>query len=253
MNRYLVAAAALAASLDVSPALACAIHGTNAGNTVGTWVSETAESHIGHLTITDNLLMPPEQRTVCVCGIGLGSAGNPLPPGVTVTGVTIVIRDSATGETQRFAPFRFAPSASMTAGLQRVARQTSTSGDRPLVAGSSWFGFASSVAPFELPRLGPGQEIAFEYDISVPKDTLPFALEVQFAAGEGLADGSPDFEGAHPVTCFAAGNRSVTLSAPAATTLAPIRARPAQPERQPTQPQRQPTRPERQPVQIERR
>ena len=235
MKRYLFVPVFLGAIFGVGPAFGCGTHGTNAGSTLNSWLNETAENHIGQISITDNLLVPPEQRTICVCGIGLGSSDNPLPAGVRVTGVSIVITDANTGQSQVFAPFSFAPSTNMTAGLQRVARETSSAGDRPLITGSRWFGFASSVAPFELPRLRPGQDIAFQYEIHVPKTTLPFTLDVQFAAGEGLADESPDFSGAHPVVFFAAGNRRITLSSPVQTNVAPLRARPVLPQRKPVQ------------------
>lgn len=241
MNKSLCALVFLGGLSGLAPVFACGTHGTNAGSTLLIWQGETAESHVGHITITDNLLVPPEQRTVCVCGIGLGSAANPLPEGVEVTGVAIVITDGEGGEAEVFRPFAFSPSTNMTAGLQRVSRETGSAGDRPLFAGSRWFGFASSVTPFALPRLRPGQDIAFQYEISVPKDTLPFTLDVQFAAGEGLADESPDFTGAHPVTFFAAANRSVTLRSPVQTETVPIRVRPGRPA------------PVRQPNRIERR
>lgn len=238
MNAITVSAAVLCGTLVLGSAFACGTHGTNAGNTLGIWVEETAESHIGQIIITDNLLVPPDRRTVCVCGIGLGSSANPLPDGVTVTGVSIVIRNSTTGQSRVFTPFAFSPSANMTRGLQRVSSRTSSTGDGPLFAGSRWFGFASSVAPFALPRLARGEDIAFQYEISVPKGTPPFTLDVQFAAGEGQADESPDFAGSHPVTFFAAGNRSITLAAPAPATVAPLRARPVRPERAPNRAER---------------
>lgn len=238
MRRMTASIALLGGALLGGPALACGTHGTNAGNTLGTWVGETAETRAGRIIITDNLLVPPDRRTVCVCGIGLGSAENPLPEGVEVTGVSIVIRNSRTGESRVFAPFAFSPSANMTTGLQRVARRAGGAGDGPLFAGSRWFGFASSVAPFALPSLARGEDIAFQYEISVPKGTLPLTLDVQFAAGEGLADESPDFDGSHRVTFFAAGNRSITLAAPAAATVAPLRARPVRPERAPNRSER---------------
>lgn len=242
MNKSLFGLIFLVGLAGFAPVHACGTHGTNAGNTLITWQGETADSRVGHITITDNLLVPPAERTICVCGIGLGSAENPLPSGVEVTGVAIVITNADSGRFEAFRPFAFAPSANMTAGLVRVAGATSAAGDGPLFGGSRWFGFASAVAPFALPQLGPGQDIAFRYEIRVPKDTLPFTADVQFAAGEGLADERPDFTGSHPVTFFAAANRSVVLRAPVRAEAAPVRARPA-----PASP------PARQPSRVERR
>ncbi len=59
----------------------------------------------------------------------------------------------------------------------------------------------------------------------VPEAVLPFTLDVQFAAGEGLADGSPDFTGAHPVRYFSAGNPSLTFDASARLKHLPARTR----------------------------
>jgi len=237
MKTRLLALVSLGSALALGPAWGCAVHGTDAGSTSIVWTGETADARIGLITITDNRLVPPDHETVCVCGIGLGSAANPLPARTRVNRVAIIITSAPPRESQNFTPFAFATSATMTNGLQRVASETSSSGNRPLFAGSTWFGFASNVAPFRLPRLRAGQQIAFQYEISVPKSALPFTLDVQFAAGEGRADGSPEFAGDHPVTFFAAGNRSVTLASPAPAAVAPLRAAPTQPQRQPNRTQ----------------
>jgi hypothetical protein len=196
-------------------AIACATHGTTAGSGTLVWTGETADSRLGEITIADNLLVPPDKPTTCVCGIGLGTTVNPLPGAVAVTGVAIVIADASRGTSEVFRAFSFAPNANMTAGLRRTADRVSSSGSGPLFAGSAWFGFAASVAPFELPRLGPGQTIQFRYQVRVPKSALPFGVDVQFAAGEGLADGSPDFTGAHPVRYFMARSASIEFRDPA--------------------------------------
>ena len=57
--------------------------------------------------------------------------------------------------------------------------------------------------------LGPDEFTAFLFAVEVPESLLPLARDVQFAGGEGQADGTPIFAGDHPVQYFTAANPSV--------------------------------------------
>ena len=57
------------------------------------------------------------------------------------------------------------------------------------------------MAPFVL-DLGANEYVRMMYLIDMPVALLPLLTKVQMAAGEGNRDGSPIFDGDHPVTYF---------------------------------------------------
>ncbi len=79
--------AAVTALTAVGAAHACASHGTLAGNDIQHWLlgdvdgDGLLEAFVG----IEDEIVPPTVSTVCVCGLGLGTAETRLPPLLEVT------------------------------------------------------------------------------------------------------------------------------------------------------------------------
>jgi hypothetical protein len=122
--------------------------------------------------------------------------------------------DPNTGGRTPLQAFSFEPNSNTSNGLAMGSGSSSPPDSNPLFGGSAWFGFASRVEPFVPPMLGPDQFLAFQFTVEVDESLLPLSLAAQFAGGEGMGDGAPDFGGAHPVRYFTAANQSVSFTAP---------------------------------------
>ncbi len=194
-------------------ALACSTHGTNAGSGIQTAYGGDP-SGTGRIKVRmglDSTIVEPTAQTTCVLGVGLGSNARPLPAGVAVTAAQIEVVDLATGETRTVEAFRFSPDQETTTGMAAGSGGSGATDPRPLFAGATWFGFSSTVDPFRL-ELGAGETARIVFELEVPAGDLPLLVDVQVAAGEGNADGSPIFDNDHPVTYFTGVAPLVTLS-----------------------------------------
>ena len=147
-------------------------------------------------------------------GVGLGSLDNLAPGGLNVTGMSIVVLNNATGNRVPLPEFSFLPNSITTTSLLAGSGSSDPPNTNPLFDGSTWFGFSSDVAPFTSPVLGPDEILAFQFDVQLPLLQLPLGLESQYAGGEGQADGTPIFVGAHPVQYFTTTDPSVLFTAP---------------------------------------
>ena len=159
-------------------------------------------------------LVPPETQTTCAAGVGIGNATQPAPVEASVTGMNIVVLNSVTGLRTAFLAFSFLPNQNTTRGLTDGADPGGLPNTQPVFPGSIWSGFASDVAPFTLPLLGADEWVALEFTIEFPETLLPLTLDVQFAGGEGQTDGTPIFDGEHPVQYFAPTDTSVVFTQP---------------------------------------
>jgi hypothetical protein len=203
--------------LGASSAHACSRHGTAAGNDITDWLvgDPDGDGLVEFFIGIENELLPPGTSTVCVCGIGLGTASNRLPPGADVTAAHVAVVDVASRTVTDLSAFVFSTNANTSAGLAAGSGPGGPPDTQPLFEGATWFGFASTVDPFSVPPLGPGEIVALGFDLDIPVEALPLGLEVQFAAGEGDASGNPLFSGDHPPRYFSGANPVVSLPEPA--------------------------------------
>ncbi|MEX2307382.1 MAG: PEP-CTERM sorting domain-containing protein [Pirellulales bacterium] len=193
-----------------SLAQACSTHGAVAAADINYFVAGSSAGVIHGTLRMGASLVAPTSSTVCAAGVGLGTVDNPLPPGVDVTGLSIVVVH-ADGSSAPLTAFSFVPNATTTGSLAAGSGSSSVPGTNPLFAGSTWFGFSSNVNPFTLPSLGPGEFTAMEFTVEVPGALVPLSVDAQFAGGEAFTDGTPIFSGDHPVQYFTAANRSVAF------------------------------------------
>jgi hypothetical protein len=147
-------------------------------------------------------LFAPAVPTTCVCGLGVGKTGVPAPASLTVDQAVLTRYNPATGQhtiLTEFVPLTL--SGVTTAGL--------TNGPGQLLPGSRWFGFSGQIQPFTIPMLGPGEifTLSFAYSFAPSALSKLNDLPIQFAAGAGQFDGTPDFDprSEHPVQYFDAG------------------------------------------------
>lgn len=196
-----------------SQAFPCSQHGTNAGN--GLWLPT---SEVGGLVqgviLLQSTLVPPTSPTTCVAGIGLGSTGNLAPSGLDVTGLEFVVVNSADGSRAALSAFSFSVNPATTNGLTAGSGSSTVPGTNPLFAGSTWFGFSADVSPFSAPILAAGEFLALQFSLEVDDTLLPLTLDAQFGAGPGQSNGTPIFDGAHPVQYYAATDPQLELIAP---------------------------------------
>ena len=193
-----------------SRAVACSTHGSAAAG-IGWLPVGSSGGVVSGLVTLESTLVAPTSSTTCVAGIGLGSTADPLPVGVDVVALEIIVLDTSDGSRTPFAAFSFAPNSVTSAALVAGSGSSGVPGTNPLFAGSTWFGFSSAVDPFVPPVLGPGEITAFEFTVEVAEALLPLVLDAQFAGGEGYADGTPIFTGDHPAQYFTAARPVVTL------------------------------------------
>lgn len=192
-----------------SLAQACSTHGTEVAANIDYFVTGINGVMEGTLRMGSSLVAPTS-TTVCAAGVGLGTVDTPLPSGVDVTGLSIVVVH-ADGSRTPLAPFSFVPNPTTTDSLAAGSGSSSVPETNPLFAGSTWFGFSSNVDPFTLPALGPGEFTAMEFTVEVPGALVPLVLDAQFAGGQAFADGTPIFSGDHPARYFTAENRTAAL------------------------------------------
>jgi hypothetical protein len=69
------------------------------------------------------------------------------------------------------------------------------------------------VEPFRL-ELGANEFVRMMFVIDMPVALLPLLTKIQMAAGEGNRDGSPVFDGDHPVTYFTGFDSDLLLPHP---------------------------------------
>ena len=171
-------------------AQACSSHASSAAAV--DWLPLSAAGGVvSGLVTLESSLVAPTSATTCTAGIGLGSLAAPLPAGVDVTGLAIIVLDTSDGSRTPLAEFSFAADRVTSAALAAGSGSSSVPGTNPLFDGSTWFGFSSPVESFVAPALGPGEMTAFQFLVEAPEALLPVDLDVQFAGGEGFSDGTP--------------------------------------------------------------
>ena len=191
---------------------ACSTHSSVAAE-VGWLPMSTSGGVVSGLVTLESSLVAPTSATTCTAGIGLGSLAAPVPAGVEVVELAIIVYDRNDGSRTPLAEFSFAADRETGAALAAGSGSSSVPGTNPLFAGSTWFGFSSSVDPFVPPALGPGEITAFQFTVEAAEALLPLILDAQFAAGEGSSDGTPIFTGDHPAQYFTATQPVVRLTA----------------------------------------
>jgi len=194
--------------------LACSTHGTNAGTELISIYGETNDS--GRIQIrvgVESTLVEPVATTTCVAGIGLGSTAVPLAAGIQVIDMQIEVVDRLTGDVAPLLAFNWAANAVTSAGLAAGYGGSAPGDPNPAIPGATWFGFSSEVAPFRL-ELGVNEYVRMMFVMDMPVALLPLATKIQIAAGEGNRDGSPVFDGEHPVTYFTGMDSDLLLPLP---------------------------------------
>jgi len=192
---------------------ACSTHGTVVDS--ADWQAIGRSDGVVHGVLTlETFLVPPDSTTTCTAAIGLGTLVNPAPVGLEVRAMAIVITNVVTGAYKRVSAFSLMPNATTTSAMQAGTGMSSPPNTNPLFEGSTWFGFSSTVEPFAPPVLGPDESTAFRFNVEVPETLLPLTLSAQYAGGQGASDGSPSFDGPHPVQYFTASDPTVVLTAP---------------------------------------
>jgi hypothetical protein len=162
-----------------SLAQACSTHGVVVAADIHYLVTGTSADVIEGTLRMGSSLVAPTSSTVCAAGVGLGTVGSPMPLGVNVTGLSIVVVH-ADGSSTPLAAFSFVPSPTTTDALTAGSGSSAVPGTNPLFAGSTWFGFSSNVDPFMQPVLGPGEFTAMEFTVEVPAAIVPSVLDAQF-------------------------------------------------------------------------
>jgi hypothetical protein len=181
---------------------ACSTHGTNGGGEI-TWQYGGSADNEGNLLFVigiEDEIVEPTEATTCVTGIGLGSSDRPMPEGVKAISARVDRVNRVTGEETRVEFFRFAANPATTRGMA-AGGGSGINDPRPLINGASWFGFSSAVNPFVL-ETGPDEYIRMTFEVLVPEALAPLLTDVQFASGEGQPDGTPIFDGEHPVQYY---------------------------------------------------
>lgn len=200
--------------LQPAPLYACSVHGAAAASEIQVW-SQGDTNHDERIEMwvaIEDELVPPTDSTTCVSGVGLGSAMRRLPAGADVTDARVVVLNVVSGDAMDFGAFDFVANATTAMEFGDGAGPGAPAETNPIVEEATWFGFAAPVDPFVLPQLGPNEIVALAFEIEIPESELPFDLEVQFAAGERDATGSPLFFGMHPPQYFTGAAPLVTFA-----------------------------------------
>ncbi len=194
--------ALIASALFGPDLLACSKHGSNAGAELISIYGGVNDS--GRIQIrvgVESTLVEPVATTTCVAGIGLGSTAMPLAVRIQVIDMQIEVADRLTGSATAVPAFNWAANAATLTGMSAGSGGSEPGDPNPPIPGATWIGFSSDVAPFEL-DLGATEYVRMMFVIDMPVTMLPLLTKVQMAAGEGNRDGSPIFDGDHPLTYF---------------------------------------------------
>jgi hypothetical protein len=187
-------------------AFACSKHGTGSGSEIK-WKYGGQTDRGGDLLFVvgiEDEIVEPAEATTCVTAIGLGSTERMLPQSIRAVSARVDRVNRVTGKETRIDNFQFEVNANTSRGMAAGGGSTSTD-PGPVIEGAEWFGFSSSVEPFTL-ETGPDEFIRMTFEVLVPETLVPFLADVQFASGEGQADGTPIFNGEHPVQYYTADN-----------------------------------------------
>lgn len=172
------------------PAWACSKHGTNSGNDIEVEYGGDPDGDgmfLFTIGIEDEIVEPTE-ATTCVTAIGLGSTTRPLPRGIEVISARVDRVSRLSGQAFPVEYFRFAADPETSSGMANGGG-SGASDPRPLIDGAGWFGFSSRVDPFSLETAGD-EYVRMTFEVLVPEALVPLLADVQFASGEGLADGT---------------------------------------------------------------
>lgn len=208
-----VSPAILMATALVTPALACTMSPPQPPPTF--WIGPLSDNGDGTSSVTIGQkisLFPPTIITQCACGLGIGGPSNPVPFGLELAGVRIVVvgpNDEIVETLSEFAPLTLNPNTS--AGLG------SGPGSQP---GATWFGFTGLINPFPPPVLQPDFMFKLLFDVRIPNSSLPqwfSGVPAQVAGGTADGQGFPDFGGEHPMQYFQPVDN--TVPTPGATSL----------------------------------
>lgn len=182
--------------------LACSRHGTQAGTELISIYGEIGDT--GRIQIdlgVESTLEEPVSTTTCVAGMGLGSSLAPLDARIQVVDLRIEVVDRLNGSVRDITAFVWEANSTTSAGLSAGSGGSEPGDPNPSIPGATWFGFSTEVEPFRL-DLTRSEYVRMMYVIDMPVTLLPLMTKVQMAAGEGNRDGSPIFDGAHPVKYF---------------------------------------------------
>lgn len=204
----------IASVLFSTDLLACSTHGTNAGAELISIYGQVND--LGQIQIrvgVESTLVEPVTTTTCVAGIGLGSTAMPLAASIQVSDMQIELVSRITGIATAIPAFNWSANPVTSAGLSAGSGGTDPGDPNPSIPGATWFGFSSEVEPFQL-EPGANEYVRMMFVIDMPVSLLPLQTKVQMAAGEGNRDGSPIFDGEHPVTYFDGIDSNLSLPLP---------------------------------------
>jgi len=139
-------------------------------------------------------VVPPTSATQCQCGLGLGTAANPIPQSFDVIAAAVGVRYEDSEEDFDFEEFE---------GFSDDQSVSSTIGQ--LTGGATSFGFSTLVQPFDAPSLGPEDRVVLSFIIGFDPDDMAEVngSTIRFAAGSTEPD--------HALTLFSGYQATLNL------------------------------------------
>ena len=155
-------------------------------------------------------LSPDPPGTECIVGLGLGDSANPLSllPSLDVIGAHMTVTNTATTTLMDLPAFNFLRNPALDAPL--TAGNNPPIQGQPIFPGATWFGFSAQVNPFPPTNLGPNEEFALWFELTMSNADL-LILEQDIFLGQ-FAAGST--EPGHEVVYFTAANSIINLPEP---------------------------------------
>lgn len=198
---------------------ACSKHGLVQAATLDILSSGVGGSNVEFWIGVDSTLVAPTTSTHCSAAVGLGDLLTSFPDSLRVTAAQLAIVDTTTGVSTPLPQFNFVPSPASGSVFATGAGDPAHPETSPVYPGASWFGFTSAVEPFTAPVLSAAESLQLQFLVSVATGDIPLALPVQFAAGEGTAEGLPLLTGDHAVHYFTTDDNLLSIAIPEPSSL----------------------------------
>lgn len=161
------------------------------------------------LGIPVDIPLSPVAPTECIVGLGLGDTVNPLTlTSLDVISAHMTVTNIATTTLMDLPAFNFLRNSALDVPLT-VGNNPPILG-QPIFPGATWFGFSAQVNPFPPPNLGPNEEFALWFELSMSDADL-LILEKDIFRGQ-FAAGSTEL--GHEVVYFSAANSIINVPEP---------------------------------------
>lgn len=119
-------------------------------------------------------VVPPTAATQCQCGLGLGTAANPIPQSFDVIAAAVGVRYADSEEDFDFEDFEgFSDDQAVSSSINQ------------LTGSATSFGFSTLVQPFDAPSLGPEDRVVLAFIIGFDREDFDevSGSTIRFAAG----------------------------------------------------------------------